>query len=80
MIEERLNALVTEALVEVARELGLAGDLPDVELTKPRQKDHGDFATNVALVLAPRVERSPRDAASAAQPQCGSIALPPDVR
>ena len=54
MIEERLIALVTEALAEVARELGLEGDLPEVELTKPRQKEHGDFATNVALVLAPR--------------------------
>ena len=57
MIEERLIALVTEALAEVARELGLEGDLPEVELTKPRQKEHGDFATNVALVLAPRVGR-----------------------
>ena len=63
MIEERLIALVTEALAEVARELGLEGDLPEVELTKPRQKEHGDFATNVALVLAPRVGRSPRDVA-----------------
>ena len=36
MIEERLIALVTEALAEAARELGLEGDLPGVELTKPR--------------------------------------------
>ena len=63
MIEERLIALVTEALAEAARELGLEGDLPEVELTKPRQKEHGDFATNVALVLAPRVGRSPREVA-----------------
>ncbi|MGA9162404.1 MAG: arginine--tRNA ligase [Actinomycetota bacterium] len=63
MIEQRLIALVTEALGEVARELGLTGDLPEVELTKPRQKEHGDFATNVGLVLAPRVGRSPRDVA-----------------
>src|SRR6266545_4397175 len=63
MIEERLIALVTEAQAEVARELGLAGDLAEVELSKPRQKEHGDFATNVALVLAPRVGRSPRDVA-----------------
>jgi arginyl-tRNA synthetase len=63
MIEERLIALVTEAQAEVARELGLASDLPEVELSKPRQKEHGDFATNVALVLAPLVGRSPRDVA-----------------
>ena len=63
MIEERLIALLTEALTAAARELGLSGDLPEVELSKPRQKEHGDFATNVGLVLAPRVERRPRDVA-----------------
>jgi arginyl-tRNA synthetase len=63
VIEERLIALVTEAQAAVARELGLTGDLPEVELSRPRQKEHGDFATNVALVLATRVGRSPRDVA-----------------
>ena len=63
MIEERLIALVTEALAAVGRELGLAGDLPEVELTRPRQKEHGDFATNVALVVAPVAGRAPRDVA-----------------
>jgi arginyl-tRNA synthetase len=63
MIEERLIALVTEALAAAAGELGQSGDLPEVELSKPRQKEHGDFSTNVALVLAARVERSAREVA-----------------
>jgi arginyl-tRNA synthetase len=63
MIEERLIALVTEALTVAARELGLSGDLPEVELSKPRQKEHGDFSTNVALVVAAGVERSAREVA-----------------
>ena len=63
MIEERLIALVTEALTAAAGELGQSGDLPEVELSKPRQKEHGDFATNVALVLAARVERPAREVA-----------------
>src|SRR4030095_7168856 len=63
MIEERLIALVTEAQAEVARELDLVGGLPEVGLSKPRQKEHGDFATNVALVLAPLVGRAPREVA-----------------
>ena len=63
MIEERLIALVTEALTAAAGELGQSGDLPDVELSKPRQKEHGDFSTNVALVLAARVERPAREVA-----------------
>jgi arginyl-tRNA synthetase len=63
MIEERLIGLVSDAVAAAAPELGLTGDLPEIELSKPRQKEHGDFATNVALVLAARVERPPRDVA-----------------
>ncbi|HEU4865992.1 MAG TPA: arginine--tRNA ligase, partial [Actinomycetota bacterium] len=63
MIEDRLIALVNVALAAAARELGLSSDLPEVELSKPRQKEHGDFSTNVALVLAARVERPAREVA-----------------
>src|SRR5581483_10841387 len=41
-------------------ELGLSGALPALELTRPKQKEHGDFSTNVALALAGRVGRPPR--------------------
>ena len=58
MIEDRLIALIEEAVGKVAPELGLSGDLPPVELSKPRQKTHGDFATNVALDRASRMCRS----------------------
>jgi arginyl-tRNA synthetase len=63
MIEDRLIALITQALADAASELGLAGDLPSVELFKPRRKDHGDFSTNIALVVAARVERPAREVA-----------------
>src|SRR5262245_16335957 len=63
MIEERLIALVAQALAAAASELGLTGDLPEIELSHPRQKEHGDFATNVALVVAARVNRPPREVA-----------------
>jgi arginyl-tRNA synthetase len=65
MIEERLSALVREALVAAAPELGLEGDPPPVDITTPKQKAHGDFSTNVALVVAPRVGRESRDVAIA---------------
>jgi arginyl-tRNA synthetase len=63
MIEERLSELVRRALIDAAADLGLQGDLPAVEITTPRQKAHGDFSTNVALVVAPRVGRKPREVA-----------------
>ncbi len=63
MIEERLVSLVREALLSIDAELGLDGDIPEIELSKPKQKEHGDFATNVALVLASRTGRPPREVA-----------------
>jgi len=63
MIEQRLSELIAAALASAADELGLSGVAPPIELSKPRQKEHGDFATNLALVLARRVDRSPREVA-----------------
>lgn len=63
MIERRLVSLVSDAVAVAAPELGLRGDPPEVELTRPRQKEHGDFSTNVALVLASRAGKPPREVA-----------------
>ena len=49
-----------------APDLGLDPDaLPAPELTATKQKEHGDFATNVALALAGRAGRPPREVAAA---------------
>jgi arginyl-tRNA synthetase len=64
-IEDRLLHLVREALVAAAPGLGIEGALPEPELMAPRQKEHGDFASNVALALATRAGRPPRDVAQA---------------
>jgi arginyl-tRNA synthetase len=50
------------ALAEVAKGLG-AGDDFEVLLERPRELAHGDLATNLAMVLAKRMKRSPRDLA-----------------
>jgi arginyl-tRNA synthetase len=63
VIEERLAALVRQALDASAVELGLEGEPPEVELSVPKVKAHGDFATNVALALAGRAGRAPREVA-----------------
>jgi arginyl-tRNA synthetase len=61
MIEDRLAELLRSAVVA-------AGLLPDgspleIKLEKPRQKEHGDFATSLALSLAKRVAMPPREVA-----------------
>jgi arginyl-tRNA synthetase len=55
MIEERLTDLLYAALD--AAGLSAGGPPPELNLQKPRQKEHGDFATSVALALAKRVGR-----------------------
>ena len=57
----RLAGLLAEA---VHRAFPDAGECA-IELDRPRNADHGDFATNVALQLAKRVGRKPREAAEA---------------
>jgi arginyl-tRNA synthetase len=53
-----------EALAGAARQIG-ASEVPAFKLETPRDPAHGDAATNLALVLAPRLQRQPRDVADA---------------
>ena len=53
---------LASALADAARENGAPDDL-DPELSRPRDPEHGDWATNVALVLAGALGRPPREIA-----------------
>jgi arginyl-tRNA synthetase len=57
----RLATLVAEAVRKAYPDCGEVA----VDLDRPKNADHGDFATNVALQLAKRVGAKPRDAAAA---------------
>lgn len=63
MIELELARLV-RAAVEGLRE-DLEVEVPEVEITRPRQKEHGDYATNVALAIGAAAGRNPREVAEA---------------
>ncbi|MFT4560861.1 MAG: arginyl-tRNA synthetase [Gammaproteobacteria bacterium] len=39
-------------------------DLPEIQLEVPRNPAHGDFSTNIAMILAKRLGKPPRDIAS----------------
>ena len=71
MVEEQLR---TE-LARVAVALGAPADVV-VELETPREKSHGDVATNLALVLAKALKAKPRDVA---QRIVAALALPPGL-
>jgi arginyl-tRNA synthetase len=53
---------LSAALAEAAKGVG-AGDDFEVLLERPRELAHGDLATNLAMVLAKRMKRRPRELA-----------------
>jgi len=63
MIEKELSRLILLAVRSAAPELGI-DEIPEaVEVIRPRQKEHGDYATNVALALGASAGRNPREVA-----------------
>jgi arginyl-tRNA synthetase len=78
MIEERLARLLRSAL----EASGLAGDgpPPEIELFRPRQREHGDFATNLALALAGRAGRPSREVAELLRANLPASDLVEDVQ
>ena len=53
---------LAQALEKAARALGAGADV-EVRLERPANVEHGDLASNLAMVLAARLERKPRDLA-----------------
>jgi arginyl-tRNA synthetase len=65
VIERELARLVRDALASAAPEIGLTRLPDDIEIVRPRQKEHGDFTTNVALAVGAAVGAHPRQVAEA---------------
>lgn len=65
MIKDQVNSLIYEVLKElsISNNFELPSDL-EIELTYPKQREHGDFATNVAMKLAKPAGMKPRDLAA----------------
>jgi len=67
MNPDALSSAIAEATRTVigARDEAIAADITDamVALERPKNRDHGDWATSIALKVAKRVDRNPRDVA-----------------
>ncbi len=64
-IKNRVKLQLEEA-AQTAKALGELSfsELPSYVLEEPRERQHGDLATNLAMVLAKQAKRSPRDIAA----------------
>lgn len=64
---EHINQLVTEALADAVVAAGIASreELPTFTLEVPKDKSHGDLATNAAMQLTRIAKKNPRQIAEA---------------
>jgi arginyl-tRNA synthetase len=71
---EELSAAIRTALVEGAASGELAVTVPaDVRVERPRNRDHGDWSTNVALQLAKAAGMPPRELATTLAERLGRL-------
>ncbi|MBJ7357439.1 arginine--tRNA ligase [Nocardioides sp.] len=76
MTPEELSTAIVGVLTSLSDEgvLTLPDGVPTtVTVERPRQREHGDYATNVALQLAKKAGLNPRDLATAVQERLGAV-------
>lgn len=66
-MKSQLRALIEQSIDTLRRNGGLPADLatPDFVVERPRDRSHGDFASNVAMLLARPAKSNPRAVAQA---------------
>ncbi len=64
MAKEEIRKVLRQALLELKKEKGVGDfDMQEISFEHPENPDHGDYATNIAFVLAKRLGRNPREVA-----------------
>ncbi|MCK5640041.1 MAG: arginine--tRNA ligase [Gammaproteobacteria bacterium] len=76
-MKHHLQEIISTALSTLRADGTLDCELPDIQIERTRDRSHGDFACNIAMMLAKFAKRKPRDLAEqivAALPQSDSVA------
>lgn len=63
MSKQHIEQLIQAALVKLSQSGSISGELPKIQVDATKDKQHGDFATNIAMILAKPLQRTPRDIA-----------------
>jgi len=63
--KEILNEILLQAIKKAAAKLSVpsAGPLPPLAFEIPKNEEHGDYASNIALIMASQLKRPPREVA-----------------
>ena len=74
-LKDQLSIDVQAAVARAFAAAGFAGQVPSaITLERPKNREHGDYATSIALQLAKVVGKSPREVANILQPEIAKIA------
>ena len=74
-LTDQLSADVQAAVARAFAAAGFTGQVPaSITLERPKNRDHGDYATSIALQLAKEAGKSPRDVAAVLQLEIAKIA------
>jgi arginyl-tRNA synthetase len=71
-----LDDLLKSALLATVEKYGVFEEDVTIELEKPRERNHGDLSTNLALMLGGRLKKNPRELAGEI---AASITLPKEI-
>ncbi|EEF79860.1 arginine--tRNA ligase [Methylophaga thiooxydans] len=63
-MKDQLKNLVGQALSIFIQKHGLEIDLPEIQIERTKDKTHGDFACNIAMMLAKPAKMNPRQIAT----------------
>ena len=63
-MKDVLQQLISQAIQALIDNGSLVVDMPQMKIDRTRDKSHGDFATNVAMLLAKPAQKNPREIAS----------------
>ncbi|MCX6437092.1 MAG: arginine--tRNA ligase [Actinobacteria bacterium] len=73
---DELSRVITEAIARAITSGEIEASLPDtVPLERPKNRDHGDYATSIALQLAKAAGKNPREVALILQKHIGTTPL-----
>ena len=60
MIRQEIKKLIEKSIKELQKEGEFPNfEIPEIKIERPEQKTHGDYATNIAMILAKIVKLSP---------------------
>jgi arginyl-tRNA synthetase len=64
MIREKLKNLIQKAIKELQREKIFAEfEIPEIKIEHPEEKTHGDYSTNIAMIIAKQIGKNPLEIA-----------------